>query len=332
MTRTTDQEIQDVSSKRPHVVILGAGASRAAFPNGDKNGKKLPLMNDLVEVLGIRSLLQKAGLSGNVDNFEVLYSSLSKQEKYKSLVVQIEKEIFEYFASMELPSEPTLYDHLILSLREKDLIATFNWDPFLVQAYARNQHFAMLPRICFLHGNVGIGYCDNHNTMIIGTRGGICTKCGEVYKDSPILFPVEEKDYNNHQLIKTSWHDLGNALKQAYALTIFGYGAPSSDVEALNLMKTAWGTPDARYFEEVEIIDVVEEEKLATTWEPFINSHHYQIRNSFYNSYIGTHPRRSCETLFAMFMDVKFCDDRKFPEKADFLGLYNWLQPLVSNE
>jgi len=25
--------------ERPHVVILGAGASYAAFPNGDKNGK-----------------------------------------------------------------------------------------------------------------------------------------------------------------------------------------------------------------------------------------------------------------------------------------------------
>jgi hypothetical protein len=37
----------------PHVVLLGAGASLAAFPNGDANGNKLPLMNDLIATVGI---------------------------------------------------------------------------------------------------------------------------------------------------------------------------------------------------------------------------------------------------------------------------------------
>jgi hypothetical protein len=36
---------------RPHVYILGAGASYAAFPRGEKTGRKLPLMNNLVEIL-----------------------------------------------------------------------------------------------------------------------------------------------------------------------------------------------------------------------------------------------------------------------------------------
>jgi len=35
-----------------HTFILGAGASRAAFPNGDKFGRALPLMCDFVDVLG----------------------------------------------------------------------------------------------------------------------------------------------------------------------------------------------------------------------------------------------------------------------------------------
>jgi len=34
--------------KRSHVVILGAGASRAVLPNGDTNGKKLPVMDGLL--------------------------------------------------------------------------------------------------------------------------------------------------------------------------------------------------------------------------------------------------------------------------------------------
>ncbi|MFW6223076.1 MAG: hypothetical protein ACOC3T_05645 [Bacteroidota bacterium] len=38
-------------NNRPHVVILGAGASAAAFPQGDANGKKLPVMNDLADIV-----------------------------------------------------------------------------------------------------------------------------------------------------------------------------------------------------------------------------------------------------------------------------------------
>ena len=40
--------IKENYNHHPHVVILGAGASLAAFPDGDKNGRKLPLMNDIV--------------------------------------------------------------------------------------------------------------------------------------------------------------------------------------------------------------------------------------------------------------------------------------------
>ena len=35
-----EQEIADVRIGRPHVVILGAGASLAAFPDGDRNGRR----------------------------------------------------------------------------------------------------------------------------------------------------------------------------------------------------------------------------------------------------------------------------------------------------
>jgi len=46
---TVEELIQDTRAGKPRVVILGAGASLAAFPDGDKNGKKLPLMCDFVE-------------------------------------------------------------------------------------------------------------------------------------------------------------------------------------------------------------------------------------------------------------------------------------------
>lgn len=51
----------------------------------------------------------------------------------------------------------------LLALREKDTIFTFNWDPFLFDAYQRNRHAVSLPSIYFLHGNVRIGACEEHD-------------------------------------------------------------------------------------------------------------------------------------------------------------------------
>jgi hypothetical protein len=47
---------------RPHVVILGAGASLQAFPDGDRKGQRLPLMYELVEVVGLRSVSEQQGI------------------------------------------------------------------------------------------------------------------------------------------------------------------------------------------------------------------------------------------------------------------------------
>ena len=46
-------------------------------------------------------------------------------------------EIHDYFHSLRIPPTPTLYDHLLLALRKKDVVATFNWDPLLLQAAKR---------------------------------------------------------------------------------------------------------------------------------------------------------------------------------------------------
>jgi len=54
---TEEFEISHATFGRPHVVLLGAGASYAAFPDGDKNGRKLPLLKDFVEVIGLQGLI-----------------------------------------------------------------------------------------------------------------------------------------------------------------------------------------------------------------------------------------------------------------------------------
>jgi hypothetical protein len=43
-------------------MILGAGASLQAFPDGDRKGQRLPPMYELVEVLGLRSISEQQGI------------------------------------------------------------------------------------------------------------------------------------------------------------------------------------------------------------------------------------------------------------------------------
>ncbi|MFH1231711.1 MAG: hypothetical protein V1709_09475, partial [Planctomycetota bacterium] len=161
MEVTIQQEIDTVSMRRPHVVILGAGASLAACPNGDKKGRKLPLMNNLVETIGLQQYLAVLSGDSRNDNFEEVYARLIDNKICVGDLSHLEKDIYNYFYSLELPDNPTIYDHLVLSLRSKDIIASFNWDPLLLQALLRNKSETelSLPTLLFLHGNVRLGVC-----------------------------------------------------------------------------------------------------------------------------------------------------------------------------
>ena len=297
--------------QRPHVVLLGAGASRQAFPRGDKNGRVVPLMNDLIEVCGLQEMLDAANVECGPDagGFEAIYSRLLADKAKASLREDVENKVFEYFAALEFPAEPTLYDHLVLSLREKDMIATFNWDPFLVHALARNATRATPPQLAFLHGNVAVGFCDKHDRFVQGTAGSFCHQCGRRLRGSPILFPIEQKGYNETAFLKDSWQRLKVFLKHAYIWTIFGYSAPVSDVEAVQLLKEGWGDTSKRYFEEIEIIDTKEHAAIYSMWDPFICQAHFQVYRTFDESLIARFPRRSSEALYASQIEGQWFDD-----------------------
>ena len=144
----------------PHLVLLGAGASLASFPNGDRNGMKLPLMNSLVDELNLHGFIPKR-YENLTSDFEKLYSKLASDSSTSADKKAIDKKVYEYFYDMEIPDKPTLYDYLILSLRKKDLIATFNWDPLLLKTMRRHSSIKNLPKAVFLHGNVAVGICSN---------------------------------------------------------------------------------------------------------------------------------------------------------------------------
>jgi hypothetical protein len=328
---TVQEEIENPTPKHHHVVILGAGASLAAFPNGDRNGQKLPVIKNFVDVVGLTELLSSNGINPPHEDFEGIYSDIAVDASKTALRNEIEQRVYDYFSSLRLPDTPTLYDHLILSLRPKDIIATFNWDPFLWNAAARNRHFCTPPDLLFLHGNVAIGHCPD--CKIVLCRGHDCPQCGHTLVASPLLYPVKQKNYQSDPAIAAHWRTLASALRSAWTITFFGYGAPKTDVEAIELLKNAWGNPEKRLLEETEIIDIRPKDDLTATWNPFIHSHHYGIHGSFYDSNIAKHPRRSCEALWERVAQARFVEGGvDFPKNTSFESLHNWLAPRIAAE
>lgn len=314
----------------PHVVILGSGASAAAFPNGDANRRPLPLMPTLVEIVGLSGILHSAGVTTASDNFEVLYSQLCSHENTKELREALEEKVYAYFAELQLPPHPTLYDKLLLSLRPKDVVATFNWDPFLFDAYERNRSRAPLPAIAHLHGNVRIGSCPSHGRQ--GRNGERCPECGEIFQLSRLLFPIAKKDYSSDPFLIGEWERLKEAMREAFTFTVFGYGAPSSDVDAVALMRDAWKSESNRKLYEIEVIDIKPRSEIWPKWREFFATQHCAVVPAFDGSFIRRWPRRSCEGLFQPVTYGKFAESAPVVTFKSFADFDSWLAPLVAAE
>lgn len=317
---------------KAHTVILGAGATIAAIPNGDKNGKSSSVMNGLLKRLNLEELLSDVELQTKSENLEDIYSELYDREECSEVVKELEKRLYSYFASLELPDEPTIYDFLILSLTKKDCIATFNWDPLLIQAYVRCSKITQnLPQILCLHGNVGVGFCDEHNEF--GTIDWCCPKCFNRFEPTKLLYPVKNKNYSADKYIDWCWRALECFIDNSYMLTIFGYSAPKSDVEAVKLMKKAWGKIEERLLEEVSVIDIIDKESMLSTWKDFIHTHHYRYSNSFFDSYLAEFPRRTCETVFATFsLNVPSDGSKGFKENFNWEKIKEFIADMLIEE
>lgn len=314
-----------------HVVLLGAGASRAAFPSGDKEGRRLPVMSDLVELLDLKPLLKEHGVEEpQIENFEEVFASLYEHDAAAPLVRQLERRVRDYFASLELPTEATIYDRLILALRPRDIIATFNWDPLLYLAYQRNATLQRLPRVVALHGSVAVGACVRHRWH--GFRWATCGECRQPYDAVQLLYPVRQKNYQADGFIAGQWEALRAFMKHAYWITIFGYSAPETDVEALQLLKNMATENSLREWGDVEIIDIKPHDELHTKWKPFFVRGHYSLLARFEDSVLARYPRRSTETLWLHSMLLQPQTPRPFPQTDDLSLLQEFASELISEE
>lgn len=292
-------------------------------------------MDNLIDVLNLMDIDGVAEAAAENKNFEAVYSALYLKEPGSPAITSIERRVREYFAGLRLPPTPTIYDYLVLALRPKDLIATFNWDPFLCQAIRRNRSVTEMPHHSFLHGNVALGFSSRDQNA--GPAGRYSMRTGLEFVPTRLLYPVTQKDYNKDEFICREWDRLKSWLKAAKRLTIFGYGAPHTDVEAVELMSRAWGDPEQRDLEQVEIIDTAPKDVVRERWNSFIHTHHYDHYANYFESVLARFPRRTGEWFMHQFNPRKeeeaFQEPNPVPVRFETLEeMWEWHKPLVNAE
>lgn len=327
-------------SEGSHVVILGAGASIAVTNQAPEiHGMKLPSMKDLPVVVGLNDILSRFPNEVVPNDFEATYSNIAKFQPDDALLSEMNDRIYSYFSRLKLPNKPTIYDYLVMSLRNKDIIATFNWDPFLYQAWWRNYNHGSKPQLVFLHGNVAIGYNEEKN--MIGWAGSTSKHTGNHYEPTQLLFPVMHKDYYKDTFIRKQWEILQESLDKERCntnnVTIYGYSAPVTDVEAREMMKKAWGNVNNRNMEQFEVIDIRQEEEVMSSWNDFVFANHYDYCNDYFDSSIAQYPRRTDEAYWCRFIgsteEEAFVDANPVPRNfKTFQEMWDWYQPLIDAE
>jgi hypothetical protein len=293
------------------------------------NGQQLPVMADFVECLGLVDIIRAAGEDPR-QNFEAAYSSIHRQG-LGDVISELDSRTRTYFGRLLLPDEPTIYDLLVLSLREKDMIVTFNWDPLLVQAYKRWRHLgAVLPELVFLHGNVDVG--ADVEKKVFGFLSDEPYP-GRILVATPLLYPVEQKNYEADPFIEDQWKRATDCIAHAYYITIFGYSAPTTDVEARSLLLNAWKDNTTRELAQITMIDIRNAEDVERSWSDFIvRDHSGGVLPSFAGNILSRHPRRSCESFaFSTLQQAPWKEDR-LPEFRSRAELEAWIKPLIEEE
>jgi hypothetical protein len=169
---------------------------------------------------------------------------------------------------------------------------------------------------------------------VTGFRWQQCQKCGEALQPTKLLYPVKHKDYNTDPFIANEWNRLKWFLDRAYMLTVFGYGAPSTDVEAVDLMSNAWKNNPRFELGQVNIVDIRPQRQLEKTWEPFFcrNAGTTMAHDNFRGTWLFRYPRRSCEALAFATLQMAPWKTNRLPRFKSLAKLHKRIEPLIAEE
>jgi hypothetical protein len=187
-----------------------------------------------------------------------------------------------------------------------------------------------MPKLAFLHGNLLAGYCEVDK--VPGLAGGRCSQCGKPFTRTPLLYPVRHKDYASNPAIASQWGLLKYGFENAFMITIFGYSGPKTDQEAIRAMQQAWGIPGNRPMEQTEFITRQTDKEISEAWSDFFHTHHYDVQDDFYDSWIANHPRRTWEAYVNQYYEALYVSDNSIPRDLDFPKLWAWFEQFRSAE
>ena len=154
-----------------------------------------------------------------------------------------------------------------------------------------------------------------------------------MFVDVPLLYPIQQKDYSTDPYIRRNWEAAKSIFREAFTLTIFGYSAPVSDRDAVQLLKGAWINEEhPRVFEHLEIIDITASSILSDRWSPFSPPHHYHFKAAFEQSRISRWPRRVCESTFYPMKYGAPCEDFPLPSTDSIAELQAYAADIARHE
>jgi hypothetical protein len=166
-----------------------------------------------------------------------------------------------------------------------------------------------------------------------GYLGDSCSKCGELLQPAKLLYPVREKNYRDDPFISNEWDVLESFLDQAYLFTIFGYSAPTSDVDAVSLLKNAWQSNPLKDVAQIDLINTTAPETLERSWNEFFVRDHYGIHTDFRTTRLARFPRRTCEAFAAAnLLCEPWAESKPLPKLQDLQKFQTWVRPLVDEE
>jgi hypothetical protein len=121
-------------------------------------------------------------------------------------------------------------------------------------------------------------------------------------------------------------------LERAYLVTIFGYSAPVTDVEARSLLLNKWMENPTREFAEIDIVDIRPREDIERSWADFFVRQHYGIFPDVRRTTSFRHPRRSCEAFAMATLQQDPWIENGLPPVRRLEELHAWLHPLLEEE
>lgn len=275
-----------------HIVILGSGSTVATLKELNTEVNSYTLEN-FCEDPFFTQFLESLDIDYKKMNIEEIcdYLNKSDKEKYEELC----KLIRQKYEQIKLPKDTCILEKLLLSLTNKDVVISFNWDSLIIQAYNRVQDFIPqqeLPDLLFPHGNVEAGYTDTK-------YGCLSNPQNAGFTPSPLNMPVDELDYLSNRFIQDQWNKFKRHIYEAQMITFFGYSGPPSDAKDMETFFNIFvQNRDCARFEVIDK-DTDTAKQVSQKWSQYIlyTEHEPECRGSFYESRMAIEPRQSIRSL-----------------------------------